>query len=269
MFIFVQAFSSQYLIAVFRWRRACSPRLLAKFWVPSTKHCCSRTLSQRPWESQLVPWSTAELATLYSLAQRPSGHFISWFLWNFDRNNSGFSVAVCKGDPAIPEFHEKRALRGLDRISSHLDSRGQRKRARSQKENQTLEKKTSKIEMGYQRAGALVKVIDGDENQPPKPKKRRLNADQRLALGPINWLIISYLILYYYIWLNPRFLYCLEELLNHNKTQIIYIFSVIVRCRILRFRHFGPHLPKEFFGGELGKGRWLQNHEAFTMTCLF
>ncbi|KAJ7916466.1 hypothetical protein B0H13DRAFT_1871094 [Mycena leptocephala] len=57
-------------------------------------------------------------------------------------------VAVCKGGPAIPEFHEKRALRGLDRISSHLESNGKRKRARSQKENNRLEKKISKIELG-------------------------------------------------------------------------------------------------------------------------
>ncbi|KAJ7923276.1 hypothetical protein B0H13DRAFT_1865086 [Mycena leptocephala] len=96
-------------------------------------------------------------------------------------------VAVCKGDPAIPEFHEKRALRGLDRISSHLESNGKRKQARSQKENNRLEKKISKIELGYERAGTSRKEQEKDEMESePRAKKRRMNADQRLALGPVN-----------------------------------------------------------------------------------
>ncbi|KAJ6517325.1 hypothetical protein C8R47DRAFT_1000321 [Mycena vitilis] len=94
-------------------------------------------------------------------------------------------VAVCKGDPTIPEFHEKRALRGLDRISSHLDSNGKRKRGRSQKENNRLDKKISAINIGYERAGRGKEDFGEEGNQPAKPKKQRLNADQRLALDCI------------------------------------------------------------------------------------
>jgi hypothetical protein len=105
----------------------------------------------------------------------------------FSVTNNLSSVAVCKGDPAIPEFHEKRALRGLDRISSHLESNGKRKRARSQKENNRLEKKISKIELGYERAGTGRQEQEKHEMESePRPKKRRMNADQRLALGPLN-----------------------------------------------------------------------------------
>ncbi|KAJ6599556.1 hypothetical protein B0H10DRAFT_1959006 [Mycena sp. CBHHK59/15] len=57
-------------------------------------------------------------------------------------------VAACKGDPEIPEFHKMRILRGLDRISSHLDTVGKRKRSRSDKENKSLAKKLSRIEAG-------------------------------------------------------------------------------------------------------------------------
>ncbi|KAJ7429906.1 hypothetical protein B0H11DRAFT_2140501 [Mycena galericulata] len=94
-------------------------------------------------------------------------------------------VAVCKGDPAIPKLHEMRTLRGLDRISSHLDAPGKRKRARSEKENKQLIKKLSKIEIGYQRAGTYQEAVV-DEDQPTKPKKRRLSADQKLALDTLN-----------------------------------------------------------------------------------
>lgn len=52
------------------------------------------------------------------------------------------------------------------------------------KENNRLDKKISAFDMGYNRAGK--DVIVEEEDQPPKPKKRRLNADQRLALGPVN-----------------------------------------------------------------------------------
>lgn len=130
---------------------------------------------------QLVLWNIAASAILYTSAEHLCGFP---FCCVFDHDLIGFSVAVCKGDPAIPEFHEKRALRGLDRISSHLDSGGKRKRARSQKENNRLDKKISAFDMGYNRAGK--DVIVEEEDQPPKPKKRRLNADQRLALGPVN-----------------------------------------------------------------------------------
>ncbi|KAJ7716284.1 hypothetical protein B0H16DRAFT_1701414 [Mycena metata] len=96
-------------------------------------------------------------------------------------------VAVCKGDPAISEYHEKRALRGLDRISAHLETAGKRKRARSLKENKQLAKKLSKLDAGYHRVGAgAVEDAEGTEPQPSKPKKRRLSADQRLALATIN-----------------------------------------------------------------------------------
>ncbi|KAJ7731876.1 hypothetical protein B0H16DRAFT_1582755 [Mycena metata] len=97
-------------------------------------------------------------------------------------------VAVCKGDPMIPQHHEQRAIRGLDRISSHLDTSGKRKRARSEKENKQLKKKISKLEKGYQRATPLLESTPGDPGdgkEEPKLKKRRLSADQRLALATI------------------------------------------------------------------------------------
>ncbi|KAJ6616012.1 hypothetical protein B0H10DRAFT_2394288 [Mycena sp. CBHHK59/15] len=97
-------------------------------------------------------------------------------------------VAVCKGDPMIPEYHEKHFLSGLDHMGSHLDTTGKYKWARSQKELRRLVKKLTTIEKGYKRAGVdlEVPVHDKSKNQPSKPKKRRLNADQRLVLAPIN-----------------------------------------------------------------------------------
>ncbi|KAJ7906344.1 hypothetical protein B0H13DRAFT_1880658 [Mycena leptocephala] len=89
-------------------------------------------------------------------------------------------VAVCKGDPAIPEYHEKRFLTGLDRVSSHLDTSGKLKRARSEQETKKLLKKLLTIEKGYHRAGTHLAVTDDCETQPSKPKKQRLSADQRL-----------------------------------------------------------------------------------------
>lgn len=88
----------------------------------------------------------------------------------------------------IPQHHEQRAIRGLDRISSHLDTSGKRKRARSEKENKQLKKKISKLEKGYQRATPLLESTPGDPGngkEEPKLKKRRLSADQRLALATI------------------------------------------------------------------------------------
>lgn len=96
------------------------------------------------------------------------------------------SVAVCKGDPAIPEYHEKRFLTGLDHGSSHLDTSGKFKRARSEQETKKLLKKLSTIEKGYHRVGSHLAVTDDCETQSSKPKKQRLSADQRLALAPIN-----------------------------------------------------------------------------------
>ncbi|KAJ7478778.1 hypothetical protein B0H11DRAFT_1916464 [Mycena galericulata] len=121
-----------------------------------------------------VHHTTVESAILYTLLQLLM--FYTYF----------FSVAVCKGDPAILKLHEMRTLRGLDRISSHLDAPGKRKHARSEKENkQQLIKKLSKIEIGYQRAAAYQEAVV-DEDQPTKPKKRRLSADQKLALDTLN-----------------------------------------------------------------------------------
>ncbi|KAJ7127476.1 hypothetical protein C8R46DRAFT_970612 [Mycena filopes] len=94
-------------------------------------------------------------------------------------------VAVCKGDPAIPQYHEERAFRGLERKSSHLEAGGKRKRARSDRENNELTRKLGKIDVGYQRSAAIEGVDEG-EAEPTKPKKRRLSADQRLALATMN-----------------------------------------------------------------------------------
>ncbi|KAK6984449.1 hypothetical protein R3P38DRAFT_2806467 [Favolaschia claudopus] len=97
-------------------------------------------------------------------------------------------IALCKGDPVIPQFHEDRSLRGRDRISSHLDMTGKRKRARTDKENRALSTKLKKIDAGYVRAGIVDegKLSTRNEEGEPKPKKRRLSADQKLALTQQN-----------------------------------------------------------------------------------
>ncbi|KAJ7136197.1 hypothetical protein C8R46DRAFT_1201332 [Mycena filopes] len=91
-------------------------------------------------------------------------------------------IAVCKGDPMIPEFHERRVMSGLDRVSSHLEAPGKRKRGRSDKENEQLEKKLSKLEVGYRRAGTTPGTGRVEVEAEPKLKRRRLSADQKLAL---------------------------------------------------------------------------------------
>ncbi|KAJ7138607.1 hypothetical protein C8R46DRAFT_1047369 [Mycena filopes] len=91
-------------------------------------------------------------------------------------------IAVCKGDPMIPEFHERRVMSGLDRVSSHLEAPGKRKRGRSDKENAQLEKKLSKLEVGYRRAGTTPGTGRVEVEAEPKLKRRRLSADQKLAL---------------------------------------------------------------------------------------
>ncbi|KAJ7038637.1 hypothetical protein C8F04DRAFT_1255922 [Mycena alexandri] len=96
-------------------------------------------------------------------------------------------LAVCKGDPTIPQYHEERTLRGLNRVSTKLEATGKRKRGRTAKENTALNTKLGSLEAGYIRAGTLR----GGENEasedsaPPRAKKRRLSADQRLALMSI------------------------------------------------------------------------------------
>ncbi|KAJ6598810.1 hypothetical protein B0H10DRAFT_2231409 [Mycena sp. CBHHK59/15] len=98
-------------------------------------------------------------------------------------------VAVCKGDPIIPKYHEERNLCGQDQISSHLDASGKRKRGRTEKENNQLNKKLAKLDAGYKRVEQQVDAGDGVEVdlalQPDKPKRRRLGPDQRLSLGLI------------------------------------------------------------------------------------
>ncbi|KAJ6618956.1 hypothetical protein B0H10DRAFT_2027819 [Mycena sp. CBHHK59/15] len=59
-------------------------------------------------------------------------------------------VAVCKGDPMIPEYHEKHFLSRLDRVGSHLDTTGKYKRARSQQELRRLVKKAHNHREGIQ-----------------------------------------------------------------------------------------------------------------------
>lgn len=95
------------------------------------------------------------------------------------------SVAVCKGDPEIPILHEKRILRGLDRVSSALDKPGRLKRSRTDKENKSLARKLSHVDMAYERTGKPLEVIEHPEVLAPRAKKRRISADQRLALGCI------------------------------------------------------------------------------------
>ncbi|KAJ7807722.1 hypothetical protein B0H13DRAFT_1928863 [Mycena leptocephala] len=94
-------------------------------------------------------------------------------------------VAVCKGDPEIPILHEKRILRGLDRVSSALDKPGRLKRSRTDKENKSLARKLSHVDMAYERTGKPLEVIEHPEVLAPRAKKRRISADQRLALGCI------------------------------------------------------------------------------------
>ncbi|KAJ6614387.1 hypothetical protein B0H10DRAFT_1950754 [Mycena sp. CBHHK59/15] len=96
--------------------------------------------------------------------------------WSSDPN-----VALCKGDPAIPKFHETCKL---DRISANLDKPGKRKRGRSDKENTRLQTKLSLINLGYGWLEASAYDTDEEEMQLElvKPKKCRLSADQKLVL---------------------------------------------------------------------------------------
>ncbi|KAJ7663721.1 hypothetical protein DFH06DRAFT_1041932 [Mycena polygramma] len=95
-------------------------------------------------------------------------------------------LAVCKGDPTIPQYFEERMLRGLNRITTKMNGPGKRKRARTNKENTVLAAKLTSIKDGYLRAGTLVdSEVIGSDNDPPQSKKRRLSTDQRLALQSI------------------------------------------------------------------------------------
>ena len=89
---------------------------------------------------------------------------------------------MCKGDPEVPEYHEKCAIAGFDRVTSHLDAPGKLKRARSAKENKQLGKKLVVIEAGYQHERESVTY----QRSGTKLKKRRLGADQKLALSTVN-----------------------------------------------------------------------------------
>ncbi|KAK6974174.1 hypothetical protein R3P38DRAFT_2812216 [Favolaschia claudopus] len=85
------------------------------------------------------------------------------------------------------QYHEERSMQGLDRISKHLDAVGQRKRGRSDKENKALGKRLTALDAGYSRVGK-VEEGEGDDLSlcAPKPKRRRLSADQKLALLASN-----------------------------------------------------------------------------------
>ncbi|KAK7035102.1 hypothetical protein R3P38DRAFT_2912758 [Favolaschia claudopus] len=114
-------------------------------------------------------------------------------MWSILRNfpqtlhwSSNPVLAVCKGDPSIPQHFEERVLRGLNRITTKLEAPGSRKRKRTAKENKALAIKLSTLRAGYQRASEGNMEAGAEaEHEPPKPKKRRLNADQRLALQNI------------------------------------------------------------------------------------
>ncbi|KAJ7080888.1 hypothetical protein C8R43DRAFT_965680 [Mycena crocata] len=89
---------------------------------------------------------------------------------NFPANSqwSNFStVTVCKGNPAIPRFYEECVLCSLNCIGSHLNMEGKRKQGRSNKQNQQLAKKLSKVTAGYERAGMVEEVVDEESPQPP------------------------------------------------------------------------------------------------------
>ncbi|KAJ7022801.1 hypothetical protein C8F04DRAFT_1194154 [Mycena alexandri] len=96
-------------------------------------------------------------------------------------------LVVCKGDPTIPQYHEERTLCGLYRVSTKLGAPGKRKRAHT--ENKALDTKLRSIKAGYNRvraSGEKSEAINESEDcVQPKAKKRRLSADQRLALMSI------------------------------------------------------------------------------------
>ncbi|KAK7034827.1 hypothetical protein R3P38DRAFT_2771895 [Favolaschia claudopus] len=97
-------------------------------------------------------------------------------------------LAVCKGDPRVSTYPEERVLRGLNCISSKLEVSGKRKRGRTAKENRKLDKALGTPQAGHERAGKLgveePEDVEVEEVKPPK--RRRLNADQRLALQSIQ-----------------------------------------------------------------------------------
>ncbi|KAJ7210616.1 hypothetical protein C8J57DRAFT_1608084 [Mycena rebaudengoi] len=84
-------------------------------------------------------------------------------------------VSVCHGDPTIPPYYAKRSLRGRDRVASNLAKPDKRKRARTDKENQKLTNSLAFLDK--------IEVVVEEEDMVPAPKKRRISADQRLALA--------------------------------------------------------------------------------------
>ncbi|KAJ7924761.1 hypothetical protein B0H13DRAFT_1863625 [Mycena leptocephala] len=77
--------------------------------------------------------------------------------------NGHIPLAVCNGDPAIPQYFEECVLRGLNRISTKMEASGKR-------ENTALKQKLSTLKAGYSRVGTLG---DGENNDadgnPVKP----------------------------------------------------------------------------------------------------
>ncbi|KAK7016524.1 hypothetical protein R3P38DRAFT_2785727 [Favolaschia claudopus] len=87
----------------------------------------------------------------------------------------------------VTSSQKERFMRGLNRKSSKLEVHGKGKRARSQKENKALDKTLKTLKAGYERVKGDEDGESGgeDEEIPVKPKRRRLTADQRIALQNI------------------------------------------------------------------------------------
>ncbi|KAJ7232123.1 hypothetical protein C8J57DRAFT_1250775 [Mycena rebaudengoi] len=89
-------------------------------------------------------------------------------------------VSTCYGNPTIPAYHVKRSLCGRNRVASNLAKLGKRKRGRTDKENQKLTKDLAFLDDNEATAE------EDSNNLIPKLKKRRLSADQRLALALLS-----------------------------------------------------------------------------------
>ncbi|KAK7063462.1 hypothetical protein R3P38DRAFT_3339037 [Favolaschia claudopus] len=94
------------------------------------------------------------------------------------------TIAVpCYGDPSLSEFYAERDLKGRLLPSA---TPGQRRPSLGEAGITEFNKQLTAMSASRARKRALEADKENESSQPVKPKKRRMNADQRLALGLQN-----------------------------------------------------------------------------------
>ncbi|KAK6977428.1 hypothetical protein R3P38DRAFT_3473687 [Favolaschia claudopus] len=94
------------------------------------------------------------------------------------------TIAVpCYGDPSLSDFYAERDLKGRLLPSA---TPGQRRPSLGEAGTTELKKQLTAMSASRSRKRALEEDKENEPSQPVKPKKRRMNADQRLALGLQN-----------------------------------------------------------------------------------